>query len=143
MRTAPWLLVLFCPVTATVLAQQAPIKPVATVQQLHDAMIKPASDAIFDVGRHAPENEKEWTAVKRASIILAESGNLLMLGSRAKHRSKWMMLSRQLVDEGSVAMSVADAKSPSALMETSDRIVIVCESCHARYRIQGSRMPIR
>ena len=69
-------------VTATA-AQSPTIKPVASVGQLHDAMINPSSDAIFDAGRSAPETEAEWTAVRNTVIILAESSNLFMLEGRA------------------------------------------------------------
>ena len=53
-------------------------------------MIKPASNAIFNVELDAPKNAEEWTAVLRAAVTLLEAGNLLMPGSRAKDRGKWM-----------------------------------------------------
>ena len=140
MRTALWLL-LFWLVTATVSAQQG--KAVATVRELHDAMIKPASNAIFNVELDAPKNAAEWTAVRTAALTLAEAGNLLMLGSRAKHQGKWMTLSRQLVDAGGVALRAANARNLSAMRRASDRVVIVCETCHVRYLNQGPNVPIQ
>ena len=141
MRTASRLLVIswFLMVAATVVAQQPAVDLAATVRQLHDAMIKPASEAIFNVGRGAPKNDEEWTAVSRAAVTLAESGNLLTAGSRGKDRRKWIALSRQLVAAGRTARRAAEARNVNALMEASDRVVIVCETCHARYRNQGPR----
>ena len=126
-------------VGATVLAQQPAVQPAATVRQLHDAMIKPASEAIFNVGRGAPKSVEEWTAVSRAGVTLAESGNLLMLGFRGKDRGRWMTLSRRLAAAGRTARRAAEARSVSALVRASDRVVIVCETCHAHYRNQEPR----
>ena len=139
MRTPRWLLVIcwLVTVTATVFAQQPAVEPAATVRRLHDAMIKPASEAIFNVGRGAPKNNEEWTAVSRAAVTLAESGNLLMPGVRGKDRKKWIALSQQLVAAGRTARRAAEARNVRALIQASDRVVIVCETCHARYRNQG------
>ena len=91
------IVVLLLPAVA---AQQSGIKPIASIRQLHDAMITPASDAIFNVGVAAPRNDQEWLAVQNAAVTLTESGNLLMLGSRARDRGRWMRMSRSMVDAG-------------------------------------------
>lgn len=141
LKTAPWLLLTWL-IAASVVAQQAGVKTVATVGQLHDAMIKPASDAIFNVELEAPKNAEEWSAVRSATVILAEAGNLLMLGSRARDRGEWMTLSRRLVDVGDMALRAAEASDPNALMQVGDEVVIVCKSCHVRY-LKPARPPVR
>ena len=136
MRTILWLLpagmVLLALVSAG--AQQSTVKPVATVKQLHEAMITPSSDALFDVGREAPKDDKAWAALRNNAVILAESGNLLMLAGRAKDNGAWMKLSRELVDSGVVALKAAEAKNVDALLKAGDVIVPVCEKCHEVYR---------
>jgi hypothetical protein len=134
------LVVLMLPVVA---AEQAGVKAVATIRQLHDAMITPASDAIFHVGLAAPGNDQEWIALQHAAVTLAESGNLLMLGTRAKDRGRWMRMSRALVDASALALEAADAKNLDHLMDASDRIVLACETCHEPYRDDGRRMPVK
>ena len=134
MRTAPWLLVIACVMTAAAVAQQPPVESAAPVRQLHETMIKPASEVIFNVGREAPRNNENWTEISRAGVTLVKSGTLLRLASPPQDHSKWIRLSQQLVTAGRTARRAAEARNLGALMRTSDRLVIVCETCHAPYR---------
>lgn len=134
MRTAPWLLVIACLMTATAVAQQPPVESTATVRRLHETMMKPASEVIFNVGREVPTNNEEWTAISGAGVTLVSSGDLLMRASPPKDGGKWIALSRQLVTAGRAARKAAKARNVGALMRTSDRLILVCETCHARYR---------
>ena len=128
-------------VAATTAAQSPTIKPVASVGQLHDAMINPSSDAIFDVGRSAPETDAAWTAVRNAAVILAESSNLLMLEGRAPDDTgPWMEMSRDMLDAAVMALSAAEAEDLDGVMEAGGRIVEVCEACHEPYRDGGRKM---
>ena len=133
--------------TASVTAQTpsqaatAPIRAVATITQLHEGMIKPASDAIFNVARRAPADTEDWEALRRSAITLAETGNLLMLGSRARDRGRWMKLSRDLIDVSARAATAASGRDLDLLLTTADRLVEVCESCHVRYRKRTNTAP--
>jgi hypothetical protein len=126
--------VLFWLIAANISAQRPPVEPAAPVRQLHDAMIKPASDAIFSVAREAPNNAQAWTAVADAGGTLAKAGHLMVLQAPAGNRQRWMTLSRQLTLVGRTAQRAARARNLEALMQVSDRVIIVCETCHARYR---------
>lgn len=134
MRTLRWplLLVLFSLGSAAI-AQQVTFQPVGNVQQIMEAMVIPSSDALFEAAGEAPTDEKAWTAVRNNAVTLAESGNLLMIGSRARDRAAWMQLSRAMVDAGAAALKAADAKDAAALSKAGDRIVASCENCHDRY----------
>jgi hypothetical protein len=66
------------------------IEPVATVLELHETMISPASDVIFNVGLEPPKDDGAWKAVRNNALILAEAGNLLMTEGRAKDQGPWM-----------------------------------------------------
>ena len=134
--------VVFVPGLLTVAAQQ-PITSVASVRQLHDAMIKPSSDALFNVAIEAPGGDEAWIVVRSAAVILTESGNLLMLRPPAKDRGLWMKRSRSLVDAGAMALKAADARDAEALNKASDRTVIVCESCHVIFRNQVRKVPVK
>ena len=134
----PWL-VIGCMTTVTAGARQPPVKsaaPVRQLQQLHETLIKPASEVVFNVGREAPTNDEQWTAISGAAATLVKSGSLLMLASPLENRAKWITLCRQLATAGRAARRQAEARNLDALMRTSDRLVAVCESCHARYRKQ-------
>lgn len=121
------------------MTQQPTVKPVANVKKLMRAMIIPSSDALFNVARQAPKDDAEWAAVENSAVILGESGNLLMIGSRAKNTTVWMKTSRALVDAGAVALKAAEAKNLDALMDAGNQIVDACERCHEKYWNRSSQ----
>lgn len=122
---------LFLACTAT--PPKLPFKPVATVKQLMTAIIIPSSDVLFQVAGKAPTNEEEWATVERNAMTLVESGNLLMIGDRAKDTGDWMKESQSLVDVGVSAFKAAQAKNVDELTKLGDQIYEVCESCHNKY----------
>ena len=138
MRTA-WLLALAGLISATAAAHQRPRDSSGIVKNLHDTMIKPASDLVFSVGRNAPKTLEEWTLVSHAGATLAAAGHL-MLTSRTDDQVTWPSLSRRLTAAGRSARRSADARSVAALTRASDRLIVVCETCHAAYRNQ--RQPL-
>ena len=55
-------------------------------------------------------------------MILAESGNLLMIGSRAKD-SVWMKTSLAMVEAGAAALKAAEAKDVDGITEAGNQII--------------------
>ena len=125
--------------TSAAMAQQPTFKPVASVNQLMKAIVIPTSDALFQVAMKAPENDEEWTAMQNNALTLAESGNLLMIGSRAKDQGDWIKVAQALVNAGTLAFRAAEAKNEDALIEAGDQVYATCEGCHSRY-LEGAQM---
>ena len=129
-------------------APQPAFKPVASVKQLMIAAVAPSADVLFDsvgtivssagVEEIAPKNDEEWANVRNNALILAESGNLLMMGNRAKDRGDWMKASQALVSVGVAALKAAEAKNADALLEAGGAIDAVCDQCHTKYWKEGS-----
>ena len=117
----------------TASAQQSTLKPVATVNQLMKVFIIPSSDALFQVAMEAPQDDEAWTAVQNSALMLAESGNLLMIGDRAKDAGEWIKAAQALIEAGTVAFKAAEAKNVDALIEAGDQVYATCEGCHAQY----------
>src|ERR1700690_952925 len=104
--------------TSGAFAQTSPesFPAVATMKQLMVDLIYPASnDILLFVARGAPKEDKEWAAVRRSAVTLAESGNLLMLRGRARDQGDWMRDARALVDAGAAAYKAAQGKDFNAL----------------------------
>lgn len=120
-------------------ASSGPV-PVATVKQIQEAMVSPASDTIFNVGRTAPTTVDEWRTVRDAAVILSEAGNLFMMEGRAKDAELWMELARELVDSGAEALAAVEAQSVAGVLDAGNRIAAACESCHQPYRDGGRAM---
>jgi hypothetical protein len=124
------------------LAQQQPtstFQPVATMSQLMIDIIYPTSDDIFYIGRTPPANEREWAAIERSALMLAESGNLLMLPGRARDQADWIKDSKMLVDAGTAAFKAAKAKDMDAVLALNEQLVTSCTTCHMQYRANYRR----
>jgi hypothetical protein len=137
------LLVIAVAVSVPLLAQRAPatgVRTLANVRELHDLMISPASDAVFDASSHQPLDAMGWTAARNQALVLAESGNLLMVGTRVRDNGNWMKMSRAMVDAAALAATAAEKKDAMALETAVDAITVSCMECHRPYRDQGRQM---
>jgi hypothetical protein len=113
-------------------AQDAGVRPVASVRQIMEALVVPASDAVFNVA-DPPADATAWAGIERQAAMLAEGGNLLLLGSRARDGQEWAESARALVDGAAKAATAAHDQNFDALVEASDAVYGTCVSCHATY----------
>ena len=105
------------------------------MKQLMLDLIHPASnDILLFVNRGAPSDEKEWAAVRRGAVTLAESGNLLMQRGRARDQGEWMKDAKMLADVGAAAYKAAQAKDAKALAALAEQLDASCTTCHKQYR---------
>ena len=124
--------------------RQPEFQPVANVKQLMVASVGPCAETVFDsvgtivsakgVEEIAPKNDEEWATVRNCALMLAESGNLLMMKGRDKGERRWTDLSRELIETGTAAFKAAEAKNAPALLEAGGRVTEVCDNCHTLYR---------
>lgn len=123
--------------------------PVADVQELMAQVVEPAADIYWDaVGWISdangttyihPESPEEWEAVRNAALVVAESGNLLMMDGRAVDEGAWMGMSQSLVDVGRRAIDIAEARDEQGVFDVGAEIYEVCTNCHARYALETLR----
>src|SRR5271165_3874773 len=92
------------------LAQAPTFQPVGNMSQLMINIIYPTSDAIFYVDRTPPTTEVEWNLLKNQALMLAESGNLLLMPSRLRDTKNWVVDSKMMVEAGAAAYKAAMAK---------------------------------
>ena len=126
-----------------------PMRPVADVKQLMQFVVEPAADLYWDgvgtivdqsgVTEFKPETQTEWDALVHNAYVLAESGNLLMLGSRPKDGGEWMQMSRAMVDVGEKAIRAAESHNPQAVFDVGGEVYEACTNCHAKYAIDLAR----
>ena len=120
-----------------------PFEEVADVKQLMNSVIDPAAEVYWDaVGtiidlngteEIAPGTDEEWQAVRNAAIVIAESGNLLMLEGRRQGGVEWMALSRALIEVGREALEAAEAEDTAAVFDAGAEVYYACSRCHATY----------
>jgi hypothetical protein len=121
------------------LAAEPYFQLVGSTSQLMISIIYPASNAIFYIHRGAPKDDKEWAAMQANALMMAEAGNLLMLGSRAKDQDNWIKDAKLLVEVGAAAFKAAQAKDAGALDALSDQLNTACVTCHQDYRPRRQR----
>ena len=120
-----------------------PFKPVADVKQLMASVVEPAAEVYWDavgtiydehgVTEIAPGTLEEWAAVRNAAFVVTESGNLLMMSSRARDGGDWMTMSQAMIDVGVRAIGAADARNSTAVFDAGAELYDTCTACHAKY----------
>jgi hypothetical protein len=120
--------------------------PVASVQQIMSGIVAPAATVVYGsvattitasgIDEKVPRTDEEWAHVARNAAMLAESGNLLMLGDRAVDRGEWIAISRDLVKAATMAVKAAEARNTDDIITAGGEINITCDNCHAKYQRQ-------
>jgi hypothetical protein len=126
-----------------------PFKPVADVKQLMGSVVEPSAEVYWDaVGtiydekgatEIEPQTIEEWDAVRNAAYVVAESGNLLMMSSRAKDGGGWMTMSQAMIDVGQRAIRAAEARNKIAVFDVGGELYDTCTNCHAKYAAEIQR----
>jgi cytochrome c556 len=144
MRRVPVILIAVLAVVVLVGQTPSPFQPVGNMSQLMIDVIYPTSDAIFYVERNPPKNDQEWGVLRANALTLAESGNLLMMGSRARDQDGWIKDAKLLVDAGAAAFKAARAKDLNAVVAVNDQLYTACVTCHQEYRPNyRRRLPVK
>ena len=134
---------------------EPPFKPMADVQQLMASIVDPAADTLWGsvgtiisdegIDEWSPQTDEEWAAVQNAAVVIMESGNLLMIGDRARDNLSWMRMAENLVDAGALALEAAESKDPDAIFAVGSDVYFACDGCHNLYWVgdeeRRSRLP--
>ncbi len=68
------------------------------------------------------------------AIILAESGNLLLMRGPKADKGDWRKFSGMLTNAGVAALTAAKSKDFDKLSgDVSEQLLMSCEACHAKY----------
>jgi cytochrome c556 len=120
-----------------------PFKQVTDTAQLMEWVMDPAADIVWgSVGtvmdadgtrEIVPTTDEEWDAVRNAAIMVAESGNLLMMPAHAKDQDDWMEYAAGLVDISLQVAKAAQDHSRDGIFDKGGELYAVCSSCHQMY----------
>jgi hypothetical protein len=120
-----------------------PYQPVADVKTLMANIMEPAAEVYWDaVGiivddkgeqQIEPKTVEEWEAVRNAAYVVAESGNLLMMPTRAKDGGEWMDASRLMIEAARKAIRAAESRDKDAVFDVGAEMYDSCTNCHAKY----------
>ncbi len=120
-----------------------PYRPVADVKTLMASVMEPAAEVYWDAvgvivdetGEHQiePKTVEEWDAVRNAAYVVAESGNLLMMPSRAKDGGEWMAASQLMIEAAQKAIRAAESRDKDAVFTVGAEVYDACTNCHSKY----------
>jgi len=119
---------------SVLLAAGAAAAPVGTMSDLMVRIIYPTSDAVFYIATRTPTTDAEWHDLEGKTLMLAESGNLLMMPGYARDDKRWMDDARLMLDAGTAAFNAAKKRDVEALEAVNDALYQSCVTCHTHYR---------
>lgn len=133
------------PSEAAAKTSAAEYHPVADMKELMNWVLEPYSDVIWEaVGsvtdEHgtkelAPQTDEEWTNIRNAAAVVAESGNLLLMPGRARDEGDWVKHSHDLTKAAQAVLLAAEAKDTASLFTAGGDMYLVCTACHEQYAL--------
>jgi len=113
-------------------AQSASYHGVASTKQIMAGVQKPAMDGISALMKAGgPKDDKEWAMAQQNAALLAEAGQLLLMGSRPKDQDVWVKNGAQLNESATAAAKAAEAKDLDAFKTSIGGISGACKGCHS------------
>jgi hypothetical protein len=97
-------------------------------------IIYPTSDALFYIEREPPKTDHDWNVIRGTALTLAESGNLLLIGYRARDQERWVKDTKLMIDAGTKAFRAAQKKDMQAILDLNEELSNSCIVCHKDYR---------
>jgi hypothetical protein len=114
-------------------AQAPDYQPVGNMSQLMINIIYPASDALFYIERTPPKTDADWNVIRSQALMLAESGNLLMMPMRTREGG-WNKEAKMMITAAKAAYKASLAKDMAGVLAQGDTLTESCIACHKEYR---------
>jgi hypothetical protein len=120
------------------------MSPVASVRQIMKGIVAPAATVVFNsvsttvsfrgTEEKFPRTDAEWEEVGNSAAALIESGNLLLMGSRAVDKGEWVKMSQAMIEAGKVALKATQDKNAEGVLAAGEQVNMSCDACHRRYQ---------
>jgi len=123
-----------------VACSKAGLTPIATTEQIMETTVEPVASKVFDAAAWengvqvgGPKTDEDWKMVEANALMLAETGNLLLMGSRMKDQTGWVTRTQAMMDAANAAAKAAAAKNTDAVFNAGTKIYQACTGCHLQY----------
>lgn len=154
------------------------IELTAGIQDIMHDMIEPSAEFLWEsisitetaagVEEKQPQTDEEWAELRKHSIIIAESANLILMNGRhvvrdgrvlddhgtpgnltaeqveqaiAADRATFESFGRALHEVGVTFLKAAEERNPKAIMDAGETMDEVCEGCHLKFWYPGQKIP--
>jgi hypothetical protein len=120
--------------------KQQPFTPkfeaLAETRLLMEGMAHPNYRSLQKLLKDRPADNETWTFVRGQALLLAESGNLLLLRPpRNNGRDTWMKLSMAMRDEAGELARKAAARNHVGSKAALVNVTNACNKCHQTFRV--------
>ena len=117
---------------------QPVLEPLVDVHDLMESVVGGAFEATKNGLGEKPADRKAWKRVYSMSVLLGESGNLLLFRKPEDADSnQWRTLAVGLRDKGQELMEAAKAKDYDTARKAYCRVVDSCNKCHEKFATDG------
>lgn len=133
--TAGWLSSTGSPLQQLPAADQketaAPVEP--DMHEFMEYVFQPTFKRLQPAMAAVPADNQGWKAIKAESLILAESGNLLLIRKPEEDVADWVKHSVQVRDFGGQLYRAAKAKDYPTARKHYEAMVRNCNACHEQF----------
>jgi hypothetical protein len=122
------------------------LTPVASIKQIMGGIVDPAAQRIYmSVGTRStkegyetfgPKTDDDWAKLGNDAAAIIESGNLLLIGSRAIDRGDWVKMTQGMVTAAKGVLKATQDKSIDKVLDTGGDLNTSCDNCHDKYQRQ-------
>ena len=96
---------------------------------------KPSMDGLAAMMKAGgPKDDKEWEQAQQQAAILAETAQLLLMGTRPLDQDVWIKSSNRLREAAIVSAKAAEGKDLDAWKASLGAIGAACKSCHSVHK---------
>ena len=125
-------------VRASGAAEQHHLKPLVDAHEFMEHVVEGTFATLKKGLSEKPNDSKAWRIVRDASLLLGESGNLLLFRKPDDaDAADWSKLSIALRDSGDAVSKAAKAKDYDASRTAYLLLVHACNACHSKYGDDG------
>jgi len=119
-------------------AESSDLKPLADTHEFMEHVVEGTFDTLKKGMAEKPADAKAWRSVRDMSLILGESGNLLLIRKPDDaNAADWSTLSIALRESGDTLSKSANAKDYDASRKAYLLLVQACNACHTKYGDDG------
>lgn len=113
------------------------LEPVAEAKLLMEGLAKPNFDALGKLLKEKPNEAEGWTFARGQALLLAESGNLLMMRPPKTKAAQeaWMAKATELRTAATKLATAAASKDYTTARATLATVANTCNRCHETFRV--------
>lgn len=119
------------------------LEPVADTRLLMDGLAKPNFDGLGKHLRDRPGDAETWEFVRGQGLLVAESGNLLMMRppKSRPEQDAWMAKAADVRAAGTKVAKAATDRDYLAARAAHAELANACNRCHERFQVKTRVSP--